>query len=300
MTGQRQPKVFLMWSGNLSHAVAEGLFKWLPHVIQTVDPFLSSESIRKGQQWRSEIGGELEAGRFGIACVTRDNLHAPWLHFEAGSIAKHTGDALVATLRVNVEEAAITGPLSMFHSTDANTEADMLKLVCSVNSAIPLPVAEDRVRGAFNKFWPELHDTIAKAIALHGEPTPKPPEPGSVDAMLQEILQITRATHRSIAAPPESAGGNTNSTRTYKDALLRALGAAEPGSVRSVQRRLITVQGPMAQLTKMGELLNESSVVLPIVIDGATVSYQWHFGCDTEKANSMAEELGLKVVDLIG
>jgi len=55
-------------------------------------PFLSSESIRKGQQWRAEIGGELEASSFGIACLARDNLDSAWIHFEAGAIGHRALD----------------------------------------------------------------------------------------------------------------------------------------------------------------------------------------------------------------
>ena len=48
-------KIFICWSGPLSHAVAELLRVWLKSVIQAVDPFLSSENIPKGTDWFSTI-----------------------------------------------------------------------------------------------------------------------------------------------------------------------------------------------------------------------------------------------------
>jgi hypothetical protein len=47
-----------VWSGEPSHSVAALLYEWLPRFIQSIDPFLSSEDIRKGARWFTEIGGK--------------------------------------------------------------------------------------------------------------------------------------------------------------------------------------------------------------------------------------------------
>lgn len=80
-------KVFLSWSGESSHAIAEKLHKWLPMVIQKIEPYISTE-IEKGTRWASDIASELEVCAFGIACVTQENKDAPWLLFEAGALSK--------------------------------------------------------------------------------------------------------------------------------------------------------------------------------------------------------------------
>lgn len=36
-------KVFISWSGQTSHHVAQALYNWFPKVIQTIEPFLSNE-----------------------------------------------------------------------------------------------------------------------------------------------------------------------------------------------------------------------------------------------------------------
>ena len=73
-------KVFLSWSGDVSKSVAESLRDWLPTIIQTVEPWMSSEDIDKGAFWSSNVATTLgEAGAAGIVCVTPDNQAAAWL-----------------------------------------------------------------------------------------------------------------------------------------------------------------------------------------------------------------------------
>src|SRR4051812_6219646 len=81
-------KVFISWSGERSKAVAEALKEWLPVIFQDLDAWVSSHDIKAGERWESEIGGQLETTDLGILCLTGDNLTAPWLLFEAGSLAK--------------------------------------------------------------------------------------------------------------------------------------------------------------------------------------------------------------------
>ncbi|MCP4614466.1 MAG: hypothetical protein GY845_37785 [Planctomycetes bacterium] len=71
-------KIFISWSGTLSHKVACVLRDWLPSVIQAVEPYVSSEDIDKGARWSTDIAGKLEESSFGIIAVTPENLSAPW------------------------------------------------------------------------------------------------------------------------------------------------------------------------------------------------------------------------------
>jgi hypothetical protein len=54
-----------------------------------------SHRISAGARWANELANELAGTRFGILCLTRDNLNSPWLLFEAGGLAKTVEDTFV-------------------------------------------------------------------------------------------------------------------------------------------------------------------------------------------------------------
>ena len=70
-------KVFISWSGPLSHRIALILRDWLPVVLPCMDPWVSSEDIPKGTRWGTELARELEGTHSGIICLVPDNLAEP-------------------------------------------------------------------------------------------------------------------------------------------------------------------------------------------------------------------------------
>jgi hypothetical protein len=69
----------------------------------------------KGARSLEEIAAALET-QFGVICLTRDNLHEPWVLFEAGALSKTRG-ARVWTLLLDLAPADVEPPLSQFLST---------------------------------------------------------------------------------------------------------------------------------------------------------------------------------------
>lgn len=142
-------KIFLSWSGDTSHAIAEKLFRWLPMVIQKVDPYISTE-IEKGTRWSSDIAQHLEECSFGIACVTAENKEAPWLLFEAGALSKSVSEGKLAPVLFGLEQTDIQrSPLSQFQMTKFD-RAEFLRLLQSINDSLEGGLDQDILNSLFD------------------------------------------------------------------------------------------------------------------------------------------------------
>lgn len=159
-------RVFISWSGKVSHRVALALKDWLPSVIQAIEPFVSSEDIQKGARWFYEVGSQLEETEFGILCITPDNLAAPWVLFEAGALSKHLGQARVSPLLIGVSNADLQGPLAHFNTTTTSRE-DVEKLLKSINAHLKdHKLSNEKLDKTFNVWWPELEKHLKEILVV--------------------------------------------------------------------------------------------------------------------------------------
>ena len=183
-------KVFISWSGEKSKKLAEILKAWLPVVIQAVRPFFTPDDIDKGARWSSEISKELELSRVGIICLTKDNLQAPWLMFEAGALAKSMDKSCVVPMLFGVTPSDLQGPLLQFQAASFN-EDDVCKLMKTMNVALGNDALESHVlESVFKKWWPELEQKIR--VVLEAE-TPEQKNDIRTDReILEEILELSR------------------------------------------------------------------------------------------------------------
>jgi hypothetical protein len=148
-------KVFISWSGELSHQVARELRRWIPTVVQAVDAWCSSEDIPKGAHWPSELAHQLDNASFGILCITRGNMTEPWINFEAGALSKALSGGRVSPFMFGLEPGDLSGPLSQFQATRYEKE-DVRRLVHSMNASCPSPVSEIQLDQTFDACWPRL------------------------------------------------------------------------------------------------------------------------------------------------
>lgn len=144
-------KVFLSWSGARSKALAELLHTWLPQVIQAVEPWMSSE-MEKGQKWSPEVANRLSETRFGLLCLTRENLSAPWLLFEAGALSK-TPDAYLWTFLHGISPIDVEQPLAQFQHT-IGEKNDVRKLIHTINLAVREQNEKSLAEATLNKIRP--------------------------------------------------------------------------------------------------------------------------------------------------
>lgn len=158
-------RVFVCWSGSVSRRVAQVLYIWLGDVIQNVRPFMSTEAVRKGERWCSEVQTQLREAHFGIVCLTRNNLAAPWILFESGALTSNIREGRVTALLLGIDPAEIAPPLSQFQHTRV-TRDDMYSLVKDLNALLPQEqqLSAERLGRTFDIYWPHLEKDISEAL----------------------------------------------------------------------------------------------------------------------------------------
>ncbi|HEX8264719.1 MAG TPA: toll/interleukin-1 receptor domain-containing protein [Pyrinomonadaceae bacterium] len=215
-------KIFISWSGKRSRAVAEALNEYLKRVIQAVKPFYSPE-IEKGAKWGNEIDNALEGTKFGIICLTPDNLHSTWVHYEAGALSK-TPDAKIWTFLHGLDYGDVPPPLSKFQHTVAERD-DVLKLLKSINARLSdvdlEPLAEQFLEENFNIFWGLFDQKLKEAEALSDDVQGKnkeelTPQRGERE-MLGEVLELMQEQQRRLERIEESIELNSfgHSAKAY-------------------------------------------------------------------------------------
>jgi hypothetical protein len=184
----------------LSQKVATVMRDWLPSVIQSIEPYVSSEDIDKGARWSSEISSELAASDFGILCITPNNTDAPWLNFEAGALSKSIETSRVVPFLFRLERAQLPqGPLVQFQSVLA-TKDDVRRLVFSLNASCgERSLEETRLEGVFEVWWPKLEDALA---SITDEAPSKAGEvQRSEQDVMGEILELIRGQQHVLNNP---------------------------------------------------------------------------------------------------
>ena len=196
-------KVFISWSGNTSHKIATVFRDWLPSVIQSIEPYVSSEDIDKGARWSTDIAKELENSTFGILCVTKENLHAPWLSFEAGALSKSMDKSFVTPFLFDIKRSEVNGPILQFQSTIFE-RADIKKLLQTLNKACGDNGLSDKMLDrAFDVWYPTLENELSmiREQTDQSDDTATNHEEEQPSAIIEEILELSRDNQKLLRNP---------------------------------------------------------------------------------------------------
>lgn len=189
-------QLFLSWSGELSRKVATQLHEWIPTVLQSVEPFLSSTDIEKGSRWSDHVAQKLEECGFGIIVLTPDNTSAPWILFEAGALSKMVGRSHVSSLLIQLNLVDVKQPLSQFQNTIFDRD-DVQKLLQSINKTSPSPLRDEVLQRTFAALWPEFDSTVGEIVGSHvfdpQELAPKEDDLANLKDSVGELIQTVQA-----------------------------------------------------------------------------------------------------------
>ena len=212
-------KIFISWSGNKSHQVALLFREWLPSVIQSVVPYVSSEDIDKGARWSTDIAKELEDSTFGILCVTKENLNAPWLSFEAGALSKTMDKSFVTPFLFDIKRSEVNGPILQFQSTIFEKE-DIKKLLSTINKACgDEGLSEIMLEKAFEVWYPSLAEDLKGIhdISDKDEQTGEPDSETHMSLIIEELLELSRDNQKLLRNPDTKLNENIESIKQKLD-----------------------------------------------------------------------------------
>lgn len=197
-------KVFISWSGDLSHEVARAIRNWLPKVLTTVKPYVSSEDIAKGMNGLEENAAQLKSSKFGILCITRESIKAPWLNYEAGALSNSVGPIKISPFLISIARSEIRDqPIENFQSTVPEKD-DVLKLLFSINESSRDDMVDRlALTSIFEERWPELKEQLKWLIEKYSSEhtSPLTATMAGSNEMLNELnLRASSATPTSISA----------------------------------------------------------------------------------------------------
>jgi len=209
-------KVFISWSGDYSKKIAEILKDWIKGVIQSVEPFVSSEDIPDGSRWTVDIAKELQDTNFGILCVTKDNFQAPWLLYEAGALSKKFDDkSYVVPLLFGLDPSDLSdSPLLQFQAASFSKDG-IKKLLDTVNQASEKKLDSHQLDHVFKVWYSELEKSLSEVqpptITKKDEPSDAQAQEKS-SQILEEILVLSRENQKLL----RSLEGNTTDESKQK------------------------------------------------------------------------------------
>lgn len=165
-------KVFISWSGEKSRMVAKGLCESVFLSSQVIWPWMSSEDIDLGARWADDLARNLDDTNAGVLCLTKANLAAPWIIFEAGALSKSVERGCVIPYLIDVGFDELPAPLQQFQSVRADKDGTR-RLLHRIFELHPEnrrpPQFLDRL---FSFIWPEMEQVLQEANKSVGPPNP--------------------------------------------------------------------------------------------------------------------------------
>ncbi len=287
-------RVFISWSGRKAQLVAEKINFWLPMVVHGIQTYVSAEDIEKGSRWGQSLASELGKSDFGIICVTKDNINAPWIHFEAGALSKSVDRSKVCPflLDMTLTDIPRNNPLVLFQATILQSE-DVFKLVESVHeTAKTEELTSNQLRVLFDRLWPELDSSLRAILQdeslndAQKHELPRDPTLNALDEIIIMLREQQRASFQEAKSDQESSqfmyeAMSRLSSRT--EHLLKLVNSPETILPREYVKGLISDIGTPKALQVLSDLVDQWESLLNSLYQQSTVG------------NNIDQELGARL-----
>lgn len=283
-------KVFISWSGDRSKAIAEELRDWLPIIVQSLEPFISTQDVPIGGRGLNVLASQLQDCSFGILCLTQENKQGQWIHFEAGALSKVIEASRVVPLLLDMKISDLTGPLVQFQAIAIEDREGVFALIKALAEQSLPPIAESRIRRLFDAFWPELE---AKVSQLKDATTSElKQDVRSEREILEEILLISRSTERQVTRViTAQAGGGEPISRTASSAKI---------STRDIQDLWKGILEAVKGKSRVAWILLGGAKPVSLVGDLLVLEFRREKDASTFMRSNHLDNLSDAILDIVG
>lgn len=199
-------KVFISWSGELSKQVAALFKKWLPTIIQELDPFFSKKDVSKGGRAMEDVINAMRQSKVAISCLTKGNQEKPWIEYEGGFL--DGCKVPVCGFLINLTDKEISYPLKQFQLTTFDKE-DILDLLRTINKKCENSITASLLEEIFETRWPSFEKELKSIIGN----TPDEISLHQKIEMLQNKLETEKDKNKKLS---EKNKGLNNEIKKYR------------------------------------------------------------------------------------
>lgn len=132
---RKKSDVFISWSGNNSKEIAGALKNFLETKVfatEKIRCFVSNQDIASGADWRNRIHSEIKSCKIGIICITKENVKAPWIYYEAGAMVAQGVSEIIPLLISCSLDALSDTPLQSNQAIDFYDFQRFVKMICDI------------------------------------------------------------------------------------------------------------------------------------------------------------------------
>ena len=165
MKQDNTPKIYLIWSGDVSKNIAKE-FKGLSNIVfaPSLGVFMSETDIMAGELSVSTLLGELRSCEFGLAFIYKDNARAPWVNFEFGALSSSAKSLGVFALIIDNNEKCLAGtPVSDSQYKCLNKDG-LWNILTIIIEKCSLSENRDIFKERFDRNYPEFQKKCDEII----------------------------------------------------------------------------------------------------------------------------------------
>ncbi|HEY0404913.1 MAG TPA: TIR domain-containing protein [Pyrinomonadaceae bacterium] len=152
--------IFISQTKGKSREVALALQAWLRDDMRLGTPWMS-EDIPGGANWKIAIKEALQEARFGVLCITDDNLTNQWIILETG-ILDFNG-ITVFPYAIDLEKLRqLPSPIDHLQAKRALKKETNESLVIKINEALGRPMSDAVLARTFKSKWKKLEKELQR------------------------------------------------------------------------------------------------------------------------------------------